>query len=76
MSSLAVGKEFHNIPIMKIPDTSAAHHFKAGVFDQLATALKGKMGDQPILDLVYTLSSQIPMETSSFLTKQRKSVKT
>ena len=50
---------------MNIPDTSATQHLKTRGFDQLTTALKGKMGDHPILDLVYTLSSQIPMETSS-----------
>ena len=64
MSFLAIGKEVHNIPIMKIRDTSATH-LKARGFDQLATALKEKMGDHPILDLVYTLLSQIPMETGS-----------
>ena len=65
MYSLAIGKEVHNIPMMKIPDTIDAQHLKACGFDQLATALKGKMGDHSILDLVYTLSSHIPMGTSS-----------
>ena len=50
---------------MKIPDTSVTQHIKARGFDLLATALKVKMGDHPILDLVYTLSSKIPMDTSS-----------
>ena len=48
MLSLKIRKEFHNIPIMKIPDTSAAHHLKTCGFDQMATTLKGKMGDHPI----------------------------
>ena len=65
MYSLTIVKEFHNIPIMKIPDTSATQHLKARGFNQLATALRGKMGYHPILDLVYTLSSNILMETSS-----------
>ena len=65
MSSLTIGKEVHNTPIMKIPDTSAAHHLNSCGFNKLATALKGKMGYHPISDLVYTLLSHIPMETSS-----------
>ena len=72
MSSLTIGKEVHNIPITKIPDTSATHHLKARGLDQLATALKGKMGYHSILDLVYTLSPQIPMETSSDFNKAEK----
>ena len=72
MSSLTIGKGVHNIPIMKIHDTGAAYHLKACGFDQLDTAMKGKMGDHPILDLLHTLSSYIPMETSSAFDKAEK----
>ena len=57
---------------MKVPDTSAAQHLKARGFDQLSTTLKGKLGDHPISDLVYTFLSQIPMETSIVLDKAEK----
>ena len=63
MSSLTIGKEVHNIPIMKFRDTSDTHHLKACGFKQIATALKGKIGYHLISDLVYTLSYQISMET-------------
>ena len=69
MSSLTIGKEVHNTPIMNIPDISAAQHLKARGFDQIATALKGNVLHHPISDLIHTLLSQIPMETSSVLDK-------
>ena len=65
MTSLTIGKEVHNIPIMKMADASDPQYLKARGFDQLSDALRGKVGEHPVSDLIHALSSQVPMETSS-----------